>query len=62
MTWEGGQRVPGILGSRYKPGVIDQIGSAMDLLTTILDFTNTEKISDRVIDGVSIKQTLLNHT
>ena len=25
------------------------------------DFTNAEKISDRVIDGVSIKQTLLNH-
>ena len=34
---------------------------AMDLLPTIVDFTNTEKISDRVIDGVSIKQTLLNH-
>ena len=63
MTWEGGQRVPGIFwGADIKPGVIDQIGSAMDLLPTILDFTNTEKISDRVIDGVSIKQTLLNHT
>ena len=33
----------------------------MDLLPTIVDFTNAEKISDRVIDGVSIKQTLLNH-
>ena len=63
MTWEGGQRVPGIFwGADIKPGVIDQIGSSMDLLPTIVDFTNTEKISDRVIDGVSIKQTLLNHT
>ncbi len=63
MTWEGGQRVPGIFwGADIKPGVIDQIGSSMDLLPTIVDFTNTKKISDRVIDGVSIKQTLLNHT
>lgn len=62
MTWEGGHRVPGIFwGADIKPGVIDQIASTMDLLPTIVDFTNTEKISDRVIDGVSIKQTLLNH-
>ena len=62
MTWEGGQRVPGIFwGADIKPGVIDQIGSTMDLLPTIVDFTNSESISDRVIDGVSIKQTLLNH-
>ena len=63
MTWEGGQRVPGIFwGADIKPGVIDQIGSTMDLLPTIVDFTNSEGISDRVIDGVSIKQTLLNHS
>ena len=63
MTWEGGQRVPGIFwGADIKPGVIDQIGSSMDLLPTIVDFTNSESISDRVIDGVSIKQTLLNHS
>ena len=63
MTWEGGQRVPGIFwGADIKPGVIDQIGSTMDLLPTILDFTNSESITDRVIDGVSIKQTLLNHS
>ena len=62
MTWEGGHRVPGIFwGADIKPGVIDQIGSTMDILPTIIDFTNAEKISDRVIDGVSIKQTLLNH-
>ena len=63
MTWEGGHRVPGIFwGADIKPGVIDQIGSTMDILPTIIDFTNAEKISDRVIDGVSIKQTLLNCT
>ena len=63
MTWEGGHRVPGIFwGADIKPGVIDQIGSTMDLLPTIVDFTNSESISDRVIDGVSIKQTLLNHS
>ena len=63
MTWEGGHRVPGIFwGADIKPGVIDQIGSTMDILPTIIDFTNAEKISDRVIDGLSIKQTLLNRT
>jgi len=63
MTWEGGQRVPGIFwGADIKPGMIDQIGSTMDLLPTIVDFISSESISDRVIDGVSIKQTLLNHS
>lgn len=63
MTWEGGQRVPGIFwGADIKPGVIDEIGSTMDLLPTIVDLSNSEKISDRVIDGVNIKQTLLNHS
>ena len=63
MTWEGGQRVPGIFwGADIKPGVIDEIGSTMDLLPTIVDLSNSEKILDRVIDGVNIKQTLLNHS
>jgi len=63
MTWEGGQRVPAIFwGADIKSGVIDEIGSTMDLFPTIVDLSNSAKISDRVIDGVSIKQTLLHHS
>ena len=63
MTWEGGHRVPGIFwGADIKPGVIDQIGSTLDLFPTIVDLSNSDKLLDRVIDGVNIKQTLFNHS
>ena len=63
MTWEGGHRVPGIFwGANIKPGVINQIGSTLDLFPTIVDLSNSDKLVDRVIDGVNIKQTLFNHS
>ncbi|MAM49833.1 MAG: arylsulfatase [Flavobacteriaceae bacterium] len=62
MTWEGGHRVPGIFwGGDIKPGVIDEIGSTMDLFPTFLDLSNSSKVVDRVIDGVNIKETLFDH-
>jgi len=62
MTWEGGHRVPGIFwGADIKPGVIDEIGSTMDLFPTLLDLSNSSKVVDRVIDGVNIKETLFDH-
>jgi arylsulfatase A-like enzyme len=61
-TWEGGQRIPGIFwGAGIKPGVINDLGSTMDIFPTLLEMSNTNMVDDRIIDGVSIKNTLLKH-
>ena len=58
-TWEGGQRVPGIFwGAGIKPAVIDGLGSTMDIFPTLLEMSNSTAIDDRIIDGVSLKNTL----
>ena len=60
-TWEGGHRVPGIFwGGDIKPSVIDDLGSTMDIFPTILEISNSGQVDDRIIDGLSIKNTLLN--
>ena len=59
-TWEGGQRVPSIFwGGGVKPAVIRDLGSTMDIFPTLLDMSNLSMVDDRVMDGVSIKNTLL---
>ena len=61
-TWEGGQRIPGIFwGAGIKPGVINDLGSTMDIFPTLLEMSNTSMVNDRVMDGVSMKNTLLEH-
>ena len=61
-TWEGGQRVPGIFwGGDIKPGIISDLGSTMDIFPTLLEMSNTSMVNDRIIDGVSIKNTLLKN-
>ena len=61
-TWEGGQRIPGIFwGAGIKPGVINNLGSTMDIFPTLLEMSNTSMVNDRVMDGVSMKNTLLEH-
>ena len=61
-TWEGGQRVPGIFwGAGIKPGVISDLGSTLDIFPTLLKMSNINMVDDRIIDGISIKNTLLNH-
>ncbi len=61
-TWEGGQRVPGIFwGAGIKPGVISDIGSTMDIFPTLLEMSGTGMVNDRIMDGISIKNTLLDH-
>ena len=63
MTWEGGHRVPGIFwGADIKQGVINEIGSTMDLFPTLVSLSDSDKVLDRVIDGVNIQETLLNHS
>ena len=59
-TWEGGQRVPGIFwGASINPEVITDIGSTMDIFPTLLEMSNSTMVNDRIIDGISIKNTLL---
>ena len=61
-TWEGGQRVPGIFwGAGIKPGVISDLGSTLDIFPTLLKMSNINMVDDRIMDGISIKNTLLNH-
>ena len=60
-TWEGGQRVPGIFwGQDIKSGVISDLGSTMDILPTFLEISNSTTIDDRILDGLSLKNTLHN--
>ncbi len=61
-TWEGGQRVPGIFwGGDIKPGIISDLGSTMDIFPTLLEISNTSLVTDRIMDGISLKNTLLSH-
>ena len=61
-TWEGGQRVPGIFwGSDIKKGTINDLGSTMDIFPTLLEMSNTSLVNDRIMDGISLKNTLLTH-
>ncbi len=61
-TWEGGQRVPGLFwGGHIKSGTISELGSTMDLFPTFLDIANIDIPNDRLIDGLSLKNTLLNN-
>ena len=61
-TWEGGQRVPGLFwGGSIKSGTITDLGSTMDIFPTILDVAGIDIPNDRIIDGFSLKNTLINH-
>ena len=58
-TWEGGVRVPTIFwGSNIKPGVINDIGSTLDIYTTFLSLSNIELQDDMIIDGLDLSKTL----
>tara|TARA_B100001057_G_scaffold116076_1_gene114635 strand:+ start:2939 stop:4375 length:1437 start_codon:yes stop_codon:yes gene_type:complete len=58
-TWEGGFRVPGIFwGGKIRPGIIDDIGSTLDLFPTILSLTGSKLDDEKIIDGFDIKETL----
>lgn len=58
-TWEGGQRVPGIVRwpAKIPPGgTSDAVVTAMDLYPTLAAVCGAEVPSDRVIDGQDIQQ------
>ena len=60
QTWEGGQRVPGIVRwpDRIAPGqVSDEVVTAMDLYPTLAAACGAQVPTDRVIDGRDISGT-----
>lgn len=59
-TWEGGVRTPAIFWwpGTVKPGVVTDIGSAMDLFVTAARLAGAAPPSDRVIDGVDLRAPL----
>ncbi|MGH1492503.1 MAG: sulfatase family protein [Acidimicrobiales bacterium] len=62
-TWEGGQRVPGIVRwpGRITPGrETDEIVTAMDLFPTLAALCGAEVPTDRTIDGRDITAILLD--
>lgn len=62
-TWEGGMRAPGIF---WWPGKIEagtvnrQMASTLDLLPTMLDLAGGSIPGDRMMDGYSLKDMLIN--
>lgn len=62
-TWEGGMREPCIFWGpgNIKPGLISDLGSTMDLFTTFSKMAGVPIPKDRVIDGIDLSPTLLNH-
>ena len=60
-TWEGGFRVPGIFwGGKIKPGIINDVGSTLDLFPTILSLSESKLDDKKIIDGFDIKETLFH--
>ena len=58
-TWEGGVRVPTIFwGANIKPGVIDDIGSTLDIYSTFLSISGIEQQKNMHIDGLDLSETL----
>jgi arylsulfatase A len=60
-TWEGGMRVPFIAWwpGQIKPGLVHDIGCAMDLFNTCIALAGGKVPTDRAIDGYDISPALL---
>jgi arylsulfatase A-like enzyme len=59
-TWEGGMRVPGIfyMPGTVKPGIIEDMGSTLDLLPTIATMTSSELPKELLLDGYDLSSVL----
>lgn len=59
-TFEGGQRVPTIFWGpgNVKPGIIDEMGSTLDMINTIAALSGTEVPDDRKLDGYDLSPVL----
>ena len=59
-TWEGGVRVPAIFwGANIKPGLINEIGSTLDIYTTFLALAKIDTQKNMIVDGYDLSETLL---
>ncbi len=59
-TFEGGQRVPAIFWGpgNVKPGVVDELGSTLDLMNTFASMSGTNIPDDRKMDGYDLSEVL----
>lgn len=59
-TFEGGQRVPGIFWGPglVKPGVVHEMGSTLDLISTFASLAEVSLPSDRKLDGYDLAPVL----
>lgn len=63
QTWEGGQRVPGIIvwPQKISPGIVsDQFVSTLDLFPTLAKISGAKIPEGLIIDGIDISQFLLS--
>jgi arylsulfatase A len=63
MTWEGGMREPTIFywKGKISPGVVSDIGSTLDLFSSICSITGAEVPSDRVMDSEDLSPALFEN-
>ncbi len=59
-TWEGGMREPTVMWwpGRLAPGVVQDMGSTLDLLPTFAKLAGAELPQDRIYDGVDLSPAL----
>jgi arylsulfatase A-like enzyme len=59
-TFEGGMREPCIMWwpGKIKPAVVNDMGSTMDIYTTILTLAGAQVPTDRVVDGLDLSPAL----
>src|SRR5690606_1041546 len=62
-TWEGGQRVPGIISwpAKLKGNLVcDEMITSMDLFPTFIDIIDAKTKDKNSFDGISILEVLMN--
>jgi len=62
-TWEGGMREPTIFWApeRISPGIIDKIGSTMDLFNTFSNIAGVSLPEDRILDSYDLSPLLFKN-
>jgi arylsulfatase A len=62
-TWEGGMREPTIFWApeRISPGIIDKIGSTMDLFNTFSNIAGVSLPEDRILDSYDLSPLLFEN-
>ena len=63
-TWEGGMREPTVMNwpGTMKPGIVDEMGSTLDLLPTFVSLAGGKVATDRTYDGHDLSGVLKGTT